>query len=157
MHNGAYLFLLLFSFQFSFFLWTKLSLFLLFLFAFIFTSFISHIWSSVIENECSALRFLVFKQGTPRPTPGQVPSAKVCHRTSALGSKADITERFYRDCQVKGNSRVVEAKTVYSGTKNQQLRDCHEPLKRAQPVNLTVPHGGLVFLIDPAYPIAPSA
>ena len=63
-HNGAYLFFLLFSFQSSFFLWTTLSLFLLFFFAFIFTSLIAHICSSVIENECSALRFLLFKQGT---------------------------------------------------------------------------------------------
>ena len=36
-----------------------LSLFLLFFFAFIFTSLIAHICSSVIENECSALRFFV--------------------------------------------------------------------------------------------------
>ena len=63
-HNGAYLFFLIFSFQSSFFLWTTLSLFLLFFFAFIFTSLIAHICSSVIENECSALRFLLFKQGT---------------------------------------------------------------------------------------------
>ncbi len=62
-HNDAYLFLLLFSFQSSFFLWITLSLFLLFIFAFIFTSRIAHICSSVIENECSALRFLLFKQG----------------------------------------------------------------------------------------------
>ena len=63
-HNGAYLFFRLFSFQSSFFLWTTLSLFLLFFFAFIFTSLIAHICFSVIENECSALRFLLFKQGT---------------------------------------------------------------------------------------------
>ncbi|MCZ6490361.1 MAG: hypothetical protein O7A06_07505, partial [Acidobacteria bacterium] len=31
-------------------------------------------------------------------------------------------------CQVKANSPVVEAKTVCSGTKNQQLRDCYEAL-----------------------------
>jgi len=31
-----------------------------------------------------------------------------------------------RYCQVKGNSRVFEAQPVCSGTKNQQLRDCHE-------------------------------
>ena len=54
MHNGAYLFILLFSFQFSFFLWTTLGLFLLFPFAFIFTSHITHICFSVIENECSS-------------------------------------------------------------------------------------------------------
>jgi len=63
-HNRAYLFFLLFSFQSSFFLWITLSLFLLFFFAFIFTSLIAHFCSSVIENECSALRFLLFKQGT---------------------------------------------------------------------------------------------
>ncbi len=51
--DGAYLFILLFVFQFSFFLWTKLGLFLLFPFPFIFTSFITHICFSVIENECS--------------------------------------------------------------------------------------------------------
>ena len=51
--NGAYLFILLFVFQFSFFLWTKLGLFLLFPFAFIFTSLITHICFSVIENDCS--------------------------------------------------------------------------------------------------------
>ncbi len=48
------LFLLrLFSFQFSFFLLSKLGLFLLFPFSFIFTSFITHICFSVIENERS--------------------------------------------------------------------------------------------------------
>ncbi len=52
--DGAYLFILLFVFQFSFFLWTKLGLFLLFPFPFIFTSFITHICFSVIENECSS-------------------------------------------------------------------------------------------------------
>ena len=52
--NGAYSFLLLFVFQFSFFLWTKLGFFLLFPFAFIFTSLITHICFSVIENECSS-------------------------------------------------------------------------------------------------------
>ncbi len=31
-------------------------------------------------------------------------------------------------CQVKGDSPVFEAKPVCSGTKNQQLRDCHETL-----------------------------
>jgi len=62
-HNGAYLFFLLFSFQLSFFLWTTLSLFLLFPFAFIFTSLVAHICSSVIENECSALRFFVVQAG----------------------------------------------------------------------------------------------
>ena len=51
---GAYLFILLFFFLFSFFLWTKLGLFLLFPFAFIFTSLITHICFSVIENECSS-------------------------------------------------------------------------------------------------------
>ena len=70
-HNGAYRFILLFSFQLSFFLWTTLSLFLMFLFAFIFLSLIAHVCISVIENECSALRFLLFKQGTPRPVTRQ--------------------------------------------------------------------------------------
>jgi len=51
--DGAYLFILFIFFQFSFFLWTKLSLFLVFPFAFIFTSLITHICFSVIENECS--------------------------------------------------------------------------------------------------------
>ena len=82
-HNGAYRFILLFSFQLSFFLWTTLSLFLMFLFAFIFLSLIAHVCFSVIENECSALRFLLFKQGTPRPVTRQVPSVKGCRRTSA--------------------------------------------------------------------------
>ena len=62
-HNGACRFILLFSFQFSFFLWTTLSLFLLFLSAFIFTSLITHVCFSVIENASSALRFLLFKLG----------------------------------------------------------------------------------------------
>ena len=84
-HNGAYRFILLFSFQLSFFLWTTLSLFLMFLFAFIFLSLIAHVCISVIENECSALRFLLFKQGTPRPVTRQVPSVKGCRRTSAPG------------------------------------------------------------------------
>ena len=39
----------------------------MFLLAFIFTSLIAHIGFSVIENECLALRFLLFKQGTSRP------------------------------------------------------------------------------------------
>ena len=94
MHNGTSLFLLFFSFQFPFFLWSMLRLFLLFLFAFIFTSFISHICSSAIGNDCSALRFLLFKEGTLRPTPKQVPSAKLCQRISALGSRADATNDF---------------------------------------------------------------
>jgi len=81
-HNGAYRFILLFSFQLSFFLWTTLSLFLMFLFAFIFLSLIAHVCFSVIENECSALRFLLFKPGTPRPVTRQVPSVKGCRRTS---------------------------------------------------------------------------
>ena len=51
-HFGAYLFLLLFPFQLSFFLGAKQGLFLLFLFAFIFTSLVTHICFSVIENEC---------------------------------------------------------------------------------------------------------
>jgi len=50
--DSACLFVLLFSFQFSFFLWTTLGLFLLFPSAFIFTSLITHICFSVIENEC---------------------------------------------------------------------------------------------------------
>ncbi len=53
--DGAYLFILLFSFQFSFFLWTTLGFFLLFPFAFIFTSLITHICFSVIENKRSAV------------------------------------------------------------------------------------------------------
>ncbi len=73
-HNGAYLFILLFSFQFSFFLRSKLGLFLLFLFAFIFTSFITHICFSVIENECSSqlcqtgLTFSALGPFGPRPS-----------------------------------------------------------------------------------------
>ncbi len=85
-HNGAYRLILLFSFQLSFFLLTTLSLFLMFLFAVIFLSLIAHARFSVIENECSALRFLLFKQGTPRPVTRQVPSVKGCRRTS--GSRA---------------------------------------------------------------------
>ena len=53
-HFGAYLFLLLFPFQLSFFLGAKQGLFLLFPFAFIFTSLVTHICFSVIENECSS-------------------------------------------------------------------------------------------------------
>ena len=52
-HDRAYLFILLFFFQFPFFLGRELRLFLLFPFAFIFTSLITHIYFSVIENECS--------------------------------------------------------------------------------------------------------
>jgi hypothetical protein len=51
--DGAYLFILLIFFLFSFFLLSQLGLFLLFPFAFIFTSLITHIYFSVIENECS--------------------------------------------------------------------------------------------------------
>ena len=65
-HFGAYLFLLLFPFQLSFFLGAKQGLFLLFPFAFIFTSLVTHICFSVIENKCSSLPFWLFKQGTPR-------------------------------------------------------------------------------------------
>ena len=54
MHHGVYLFILLFSFQFSFFLVGKLGLFLLFPFTFIFTSLITHVCFSVIENGCSS-------------------------------------------------------------------------------------------------------
>lgn len=53
-HFGADLFLLLFPFQLSLFLGAKQGLFLLFPFAFIFTSLITHICFSVIENECSS-------------------------------------------------------------------------------------------------------
>ena len=73
-HNGACLFILLFFFQFSFFLWTKLSLFLLFPFAFIFTSLITHICFSVVENECSSqlrqtgLTFSALGPFGPRPS-----------------------------------------------------------------------------------------
>jgi hypothetical protein len=67
----------------SFFLWTTLSLFLMFLFAFIFLSLVAHVCISVIENECSALRFLLFRQGTPRPATRQVPSVNGCRRTFA--------------------------------------------------------------------------
>jgi hypothetical protein len=42
---------LLFFFQFSFFLWIKLGLFLFFPFAFIFSSLISHICFSLLEND----------------------------------------------------------------------------------------------------------
>ncbi len=52
MHDGAYVFILLFLSQLSFFLWSTLRLFLLFPSAFIFTSLITHICFSVIENEC---------------------------------------------------------------------------------------------------------
>ena len=44
----------------------------MFLFAFILLSLIAHVCFSVIENECSALRFLLFKQGTPQPVTRQV-------------------------------------------------------------------------------------
>ena len=44
--------ILLLLLQFSFFLRTTLRLFLCFLFAFIFTSLITHICFSLIENEC---------------------------------------------------------------------------------------------------------
>ena len=91
-HNGAYRFILLFSFQLSFFLRTTLSLFLMFLFAFIFLSLIAHVCFSVIENECSALRFLLFKQGTPRPVTRQVPSVKGCRRTSACWSSSGFVD-----------------------------------------------------------------
>lgn len=47
----------------------------MFLFAFVFTSLITHICFSVIENECTASNFLFFRQDTPLPVPGQVPSA----------------------------------------------------------------------------------
>jgi len=115
-HNGAYLFFRLFSFQSSFFLWTTLSLFLMFLFAFIFLSLIAHVCFSVIENECSALRFLLFKQGTPRPVTRQVPSVEGCRRTSASGWKADVEligkplklgSAFGRGC-VKTQNRPLE-------------------------------------------------
>jgi len=39
-----------------------------------------------------------------------------------------LAEDEKRYCQVKGNPRVFEVKPVSSGTKNQQLRDCHEAL-----------------------------
>ncbi len=52
-HNGALLLVLLFFLQFSFLLWTKLGLFLFFPFAFVFASLITHIFFSVIENDCS--------------------------------------------------------------------------------------------------------
>ncbi len=52
--NGAYLLILLFVFQFSFFLWTELGLFLLFPFAFVFTSLVTHVCFSVVENEWSS-------------------------------------------------------------------------------------------------------
>ena len=65
----------------------------MFLLAFIFTSLIAHIGFSVIENECLALRFLLFKQGTSRPVSSQVPSAEICRRTSALGPHV-VTIRY---------------------------------------------------------------
>ncbi len=49
----AYLFLLLFLFQSSFFLLSKLGLLLVFPLPLVFTSFITHICFSVIEDECS--------------------------------------------------------------------------------------------------------
>ena len=73
-HYGAYLFILLFFFQSSFFLGTNLGLFLLFPFAFIFTSLITHICFSVIENECSSqlrqtgLTFSALGPFGPRPS-----------------------------------------------------------------------------------------
>ena len=51
--DGAYSLILLFSFQFPLLLWAKLGLFLLFLFAFVFTSPVTHVFFSLIENECS--------------------------------------------------------------------------------------------------------
>lgn len=51
MHNGACLFVLLFFLSFSFFLGAKLGFFLLFLFAFIFTSPVTHVSFSAIEDE----------------------------------------------------------------------------------------------------------
>jgi hypothetical protein len=83
--NGAYLLILLFSFQLSFFLWSTLSLFLMFSFVFVFTSLITHICFSTIENECSALHFLLFKKCTLRPVPDQVPTAKGWRRTPTWG------------------------------------------------------------------------
>ena len=74
--NGAYLLILLFSFQLSFFLWSTLSLFLMFFFVFVFTSLITHICFSTIENECSALHYLLFKKCTLHPVPDQVSTAK---------------------------------------------------------------------------------
>ena len=62
----------------------------MFLFAFIFLSLIAHVGFSVIENKCSALRFLLFQQGTPQPDTGQVPSVKGCRRTSAVGQKQPL-------------------------------------------------------------------
>ncbi len=57
LHKAGCFIPLLLSFQLSFFLWSTLSLFLLFLSAFIFTSLITHIGFSMIENAFSALRF----------------------------------------------------------------------------------------------------
>ncbi len=62
-HNGACSFIFLFFFQFSFFLWAKLGLFLVFPFAFILTSLITHIYSSVIENDRS---FQLRQAGSPQ-------------------------------------------------------------------------------------------
>jgi hypothetical protein len=73
-HHGAYLSILLFFFQFSFFLRTTLGLFLLLPLAFIFTSLITHICFSVIENECSSqlrqtgLTFSALGPFGPRPS-----------------------------------------------------------------------------------------
>ena len=81
---------ILFSFQLSFFLWTTLSLFLLFFFAFIFTSLIAHICSSVIENECSALRFFVVQAGDSLCYHGE----KLYHHFSASLYDSRILESY---------------------------------------------------------------
>ena len=66
----------------------------MFLFAFIFLSLIAHVCFSVIENECSALRFLLFKQGTPRPVTRQVPSGSVLPSTVSAKGMPSLFDGF---------------------------------------------------------------
>lgn len=72
--DGAHLSTLLFLLQFSFFLWTELGLLLLFPFAFVFTSLVTHICLSMIENKCpsqlrqASLTFSALGPFGPRPS-----------------------------------------------------------------------------------------
>jgi len=75
----------------------------MFLFDFIFTSLITHIGFLVIENECSSLRFLLFKQGTPGAVSSQVPSAKICRRTSA--SRPELVRQVFSATALKLSSK----------------------------------------------------
>jgi len=52
-HNSERLFISFFSFQLFFFFWGTLSLLLLFPLPFIFTSLVTHICFSLIENQCA--------------------------------------------------------------------------------------------------------